>query len=296
MEIHQIRYFLAVVANRHFGRAAAECNVTQPALTRAIQKLEHELGGMLLIRKPNQIELTELGRKVFPNLRQAYTETSQAKAEAKAFSKRRMFRLRVGVMCTIGPWLLAEMTARLARQEPNLDIIISQAGGRECVESLIQDDIDVAIVGLPEYPPSVSVRLLYRESYAVVFPRGHRFAGMMEVPLAELATENYLEHLSCEFMDFYEKRFGEPLDILNMRHASESEDWIQAMVLAGMGCAMVPENYPILPDLLRRPLCRPSVDREIGVLYARGAALSEPAKAFIEIVTNSAWPALPLAD
>lgn len=291
MEIHQIRYFLAVVANRHFGRAAAECNVTQPALTRAIQKLEEELGGQLLIRKPNQIELTELGRKVFPNLRLAYAETAQAKAEAKAYTKRRMFRLRVGVMCTIAPWLFAQIAAQLSRHEANLDIVVSQAGGHECVEAIIQDEIDVAITGLPEYPPSLSAKVLYREPYTVVVPENHRFAAMPEVPMAELTSENYIEHLSCEFMDFYEKRYGETLDGLNRRHAAESEDWVQAMVLAGMGCAIVPASYPILQGLIGRPLCEPSVDRGIAVVSARSTQLAEPTKAFIEIVTKTTWPA-----
>jgi LysR family hydrogen peroxide-inducible transcriptional activator len=291
MEVHQIRYFLAVVANRHFGRAANECNVTQPALTRAIQKLEDELGGPLLNRRPNQIELTALGRQVFPHLKQAYLETTQAKVQAKAFGTRQKTKLRIGVMCTIGPWMLAELLPLVMKQLPTLDIALTQATGHELIEALSNDEIDVAIVGLPDYPSSIETQALFREPYVIAFPRGHRFEAMVDVPVSELASEIYLERMNCEFIDFYERAYGDWKVEFRGKHESESEDWIQAMIEAGMGCAIVPKNFPLLPTIVTRNLREPTVDRAISLIYnrSRDSLVSTPANAFISIVANVGW-------
>ena len=102
MEMHQIRYFLAVCETLNFTRAAENCNVTQPALTRAIQKLEEELGGLLFRRERHLTHLTDLGRLMRPQLEQIWQQTEAAKTTAKSFLKLEDAALNVGLMCTIG--------------------------------------------------------------------------------------------------------------------------------------------------------------------------------------------------
>jgi LysR family transcriptional regulator, hydrogen peroxide-inducible genes activator len=102
MEMHQIRYFLAVSDLLNFTRAAEQCNVTQPALTRAIQKLEEELGGLLFRRERHLTHLTDLGRLVRPQLEQVWRHTETAKTTAQSFLKLESAPLGLGVMCTIG--------------------------------------------------------------------------------------------------------------------------------------------------------------------------------------------------
>src|SRR5919108_5328137 len=99
MEMHQIRYFLAVCETLNFTRAAEQCNVTQPALTRAIQKLEEELGGLLFRRERNLSHVTDLGRLMRPHLEHVLEETEAAKSTAKGFMKLENAPLRLGVMC-----------------------------------------------------------------------------------------------------------------------------------------------------------------------------------------------------
>jgi Bacterial regulatory helix-turn-helix protein, lysR family len=103
MEMHQIRYFLAVCETLNFTRAAEQCHVTQPALTRAIQKLEGELGGLLFRRERHLTHLTDLGRLVRPQLEQVWQETETAKTTVKSFLKLEDVTLNVGLMCPIGP-------------------------------------------------------------------------------------------------------------------------------------------------------------------------------------------------
>jgi LysR family transcriptional regulator, hydrogen peroxide-inducible genes activator len=103
MEMHQIRYFLAVCETLNFTRAAEQCNVTQPALTRAVQKLEEQLGGLLFRRERHLSHLTDLGRLMRPQLEQVWKQTEAAKTTARSFLKLEDAPLSLGVMCTIGP-------------------------------------------------------------------------------------------------------------------------------------------------------------------------------------------------
>ena len=103
MEMHQVRYFLAVADTLNFTRAAEQCHVSQPALTRAIQQLEEELGGLLLRRERRLTHLTDFGRLIEPHLRQLFADAEAAKTTAKRFLNMQAAELRLGVMCTIGP-------------------------------------------------------------------------------------------------------------------------------------------------------------------------------------------------
>ena len=103
MEMHQIRYFLAVCDTLNFTRAAERCNVSQPALTRAVQKLEEELGGLLFRRERTLTHLTDLGQLVRPRLQQIFDQAEAAKTTAQGFLKLKDAPLNLGIMCTVGP-------------------------------------------------------------------------------------------------------------------------------------------------------------------------------------------------
>ena len=103
MEMHQIRYFLAVAETLNFTRAAERCNVSQPALTRAVKTLEDELGGPLFRRERNHSHLTELGRTMHPYLTEMLVQADAAKNRARDFTRLNEVPLSVGIMCTIGP-------------------------------------------------------------------------------------------------------------------------------------------------------------------------------------------------
>src|SRR5271167_780593 len=112
MEMRQIRYFLAVVERLNFTRAAERCNVTQPAMTRAIQQLEAELGGLLFRRERNRIHLTDLGRLVLPHLRDVSANTEFARSTAKQFLKLDDAPINFELLCTVGPVRFVGFLAR----------------------------------------------------------------------------------------------------------------------------------------------------------------------------------------
>ena len=290
MEMHQIRYFLAVERARNFSRAAEQCNITQPALTRAIQKLEDEVGGKLFHRRPGNIELTELGRALLPRLEHAYQEIADARSDALDLVRLRRQRLRLGVMCTIGPDRLTHLIKPVIDAIPGLELYLSETKGTGVVAALLNDEIDVAVVGLPQYPEGFDAFRLYEEQYVVAVPDNHRFAASNSVELHELDGENYIERLNCEFDDHFDFAHGEwPID-LNLRYHSEREDWVQAMIAAGVGIAILPESFPLMPGIAAAPLVAPQVTRTISIVTLRDRVLPPTALEFLRLVKAQAWP------
>lgn len=289
MEMHQIRYFLAVERERNFSRAAEHCNITQPALTRAIQKLEDEVGGKVFDRRPGRVELTELGRALLPKLQSAFRAVADAGRQARELARSRQNRLRLGVMCTIGPDQLVGVIEHLHSSIPDLEFQLMEDKGSAVVDALLKDEIDAALVGLPHYPEQFDSTPLYTERYVLAVPAAHRFATSNAVPLNELQGEDYIERLNCEFDDFYEAHHGVwPIE-LNSRYQSEREDWVQAMIRAGLGIAILPESMPLLPGVAMTTLITPEIQRTISIVTMRERPLPPAARAFVLALQSHKW-------
>lgn len=290
MEMHQIRYFLAVERLKNFSRAAEFCNITQPALTRAIQKLEEEVGGRLFLRRPGRVELTELGRKLLPRLEAAQNEVRQAQNEAAFLVNQLKQRLRLGIMCTIGPESLVGLLDRLRAAMPDLELHLIESRGTSIVQALDADEIDVALVGLPRYSDQLEAMPLFTEPYVLALPRDHRLASRPSVLLSELDGENYIERSNCEFDEHFEVTFGEwPIE-MEVRFRSGREDWVQAMIAAGLGVSIVPQSLPLLPSLTSIRLIAPEVTRTISLATAKGRALPKPVQILRELAADQSWP------
>ena len=270
MDLNQVRYFLAFAESLSFTKAAAKCGVTQPTMSRAIKLLEQEFGAELVRRERGRTHLTELGRLARPRLELALAQVESVQADAIDFATMTRVTLRLGVMCTISPTRLIPIISKLTVRAPELGIELVAATGEKIVEMLIQGSLDVALVGIPKYPEVISTSPLYEEQYVVAFSRGHRFEKMDTVPVRELQDEPYLERLNWEYVLHYNDCNPEFSVDLDIRYRSENEEWIQAMVLAGMGCCCMPESMSLNPELLRRPLIEPTVKRQIVVATVRG--------------------------
>lgn len=287
MEIHQIRYFLAVCETLNFTRAAEACNVSQPALTRAIKALEEELGGELLRRERNRTHLTELGRLVREPLAQAMAETERTKREAAAFLNLGDAPLNLGVMYTIGPARLMGMLDHLYRTAPGGQIKLRDGTPAAVLETLLAGETDLAILTRPEAPPErLDIVPLYTERFVIAFPAGHRFARQNAVRLEDMQGENYLLRLECELREVIrqtrEKRGVE----MNIRCQSQREDWIQSMIAAGMGCAFMPESMPILQGIETRPVTEEALQREVCLAMVAGRRFSPAVRAFVTLAAK----------
>ena len=154
MEMHQVRYFLAVCEHLSFTQAARKCHVTQPSLSRAIQLLEKEFGGHLFHRERSRIQLTELARILQPYLQDAWDQTEVAKRTAKDYVSKAPTQLKLAIMCTIAPGMLIELFARFrsARRDVKLELIDGTAQSVE--DQLVTSNAEVAIYCHPDRAPN----------------------------------------------------------------------------------------------------------------------------------------------
>lgn len=282
MESHQVRYFVALAEVLNFTRAAERCNVTQPSLTRAIRQLEDELGGPLFHRERNNTHLTDLGRTMQPFLAQIFANMQAAKSRARDMLQLKRASLDVGLMCTIGPTKLVDLIGGFRRRCPDVELRLRNGRGQALQDALVTGEIDVAVLGLPEgLDERLNPIALFREDFMITFAPGHRFAAMHEVPAAELSGEPYISRANCEFTEHANRVLtGLGVEVRPL-YRSEREDWVLAMILAGLGWGFTPECSVALPGIEARPLVRPGIDRTIHVATVRGRPHSPAVGAFV---------------
>lgn len=291
MEMHQIRYFLAVCEAENFTCAAERCNVSQPALTTAIKKLEAELGGPLLHRERNQIVLTDLGKLTKPHMEQLFNQANAVRDVAEGFRLLRQAPLQLGVMETVGPLCLAGFLARFQHAYPGVEVELHEGGFDEINGRLTEGELDLAVLSEPaEWSGQLRAHRLYRERYVVVFPPGHRFSSFDAIRLQDVSGEPYVDRLACEMREtvlaLCQKRDIE----LYAKFRSEREDWIQGMVMADMGFAFMPEFSITVSGMLTRPLVEPVVERNVCLLSVAGRQHSPAADAFVREARSFGWP------
>jgi DNA-binding transcriptional LysR family regulator len=178
MEMHQVRYFLAVADTLNFTRAAERCHVSQPALTRAIQQLEQELGGLLLRRERKLTHLTDFGRLIEPHLRQLLADAEAAKTTAKRFLNLQEAQIRLRVMCTVGPARFMSFLAGFRAATPGCEITLVEGVPARLSDLLLQAELDLAVMAQPEsFSERLEVLPLYRERFCIAFPTGSRTAS-----------------------------------------------------------------------------------------------------------------------
>ncbi len=291
MEMHQIRYFLAVCETLNFTRAAEQCHVTQPALTRAIQKLEDELGGLLFRRERALTHLTDLGRLMRPHLGQVLAETDAARTTASSFLRLERAPLAFGVMCTIGPMRFVDFLNRFHACNDGVEVTMREGTAGQLIELLGEGAIDVAVLAQPEdMPDRLDAQSLYRERFVVGFAPGHRFERLNAVPLAALEGESYLSRMTCEFREHI-RDIRESRGIA-MRYCfrSEREDWIQTLAVGGLGLCVLPQHTQAIPGLVTRPLIEPEIEREVSLVTIAGRRFSPAVANFVREARAHPWP------
>ena len=165
-----------------------------------------------------------------------------------------------------------------------------EAAGHDLVASLLDGEIDVGLIGLPKFPDRLKAIPLYSERYAIAFAKGHPFEQMNTVPVHRLDGEDYLVRLHCEYMDHFEALGFEATHKVNPRYSTEREDWIQALVLARLGCSIMPEFLPVLPGITTRPLVEPEISRTISLVTVAGRRHSAAVEALVRLARRHPWP------
>lgn len=287
MEMSQIRYFLAVAELLNFTRAAERCRVSQPALTRAIQRLEHELGGPLFHRERARTHLTELGRMMQPYLASVHANATTAKARARAFKGLDDAGLGIGVMCTIGPNHLLDLFKSFRAQHPGIKTRLTDAQAVALPEQLAKGELDLAIYATPgDEDQRFHVLPLFSERFVIICAPGHAFESRNAVRVRDLDGLDYVGRLSCECWNLLERTYESHGVRLNLTYCSEREDWVHMMVKAGVGVASVAESGLIADDVAVRPLIEPEIMRTVSLVSVRGRPHTPAVGAFVRHVVD----------
>ncbi len=290
--MQQIRYFLAVAETRNFTRAAEQCNVSQPALTRAIKALEAELGAPLVNREHRNTHLTELGRLMEPYLRTIYDQSLSAKSAAGEFMALGKASLKIGVMCTIGPALVSEFVAGFARDFSDIDIEVRPLPLAALRESLSSGALEVALLAFPgPVDEHLHTQPLFSERFVVTTPNDHRFAERKLVSCRELHGETYINRAHCEYFDAVSDAFAARAISMRQTFSSECDEWVLAMIKAGLGIGFFPEFSVVNKSVAMTPIADPAFARTVRLATVRGRPHSPAVGAFVRAARLHRWPA-----
>ncbi|MCM2326260.1 MAG: LysR substrate-binding domain-containing protein [Lysobacter sp.] len=242
MTLTELRYVVALAQERHFGRAAQKCFVTQPTLSLALAKLEDELGVRLFERNKNEVLVTPMGAEIVDQARRVLDEVGKIPLLAKGSQDQLSGALRLGVIPTIGPYLLPELVPILRKSAPNMPLMIEENFTANLVPMLRDGDIDVAIIALPFSVTGVKTRTLYEEPFSVVVPEGHLWAKKKHVRPDELSGENLLVLNAghCFREQVLEACPGQSNTASPEGLSGSSLETIRNMVASGLGVSVLP--------------------------------------------------------
>lgn len=292
MDLRQIKYFLNLADTLNFTRAAELSNVSQPALTKSIQRLEDELGGTLIYRDGKDTRLTELGRTIRGDFETIVMSEMRARELAELVSQEKRTIVSIGVTSTMGPSPIWPFLEGFLKQEAGTEVIITsiQPGmARELVLSGALDACFCTDVALDN--PKLQSIALYRERLMLAVGKDHRFAALDQVPMMELRTDAYIDRVNCEFRSAVIDHFMDRDVLMRPQLQSDREDWVQAAIARGFGVAMVPEHAALQSDIVLRPVSGLNLSREVDLITVFGSATSPAIRKLRDAAKVYDWPA-----
>lgn len=290
MELHQIRYFLAAADTLNFTRASERSFISQPALTKAIQRLEETVGGRLFDRTKSGVQLTELGRDMLPSLRQLYETANKARSEARRLTRAQKEVVRVGVMCTIDFHQVLPGFAESQENRHNADLSFREGNLAALSDALDKGDVDMSIMCSPyDIPKRFASKLLFSEEYVLAIGDDHRLIGRKSVEMAELHRERYCERELCEFSTYIERLLRERNVTLEVVQESSREDWIQAFVRANFGVSFMPVSLARAASLAYVTMADVPIVREVSVHMQAERPVSDAQQIVIDSLVAFDW-------
>lgn len=292
MELYQIRYFLAVAETLNFTRASERSFVSQPALTKAIQRLEEALGGRLFDRSKNAVQLTELGQAMLPNFRQLAEATQTARDKARQMTRALKEVVRIGVMCTLD--FQQVLPAFAEAQDGGAELQFCEGNLEALTDALDRGDIDLALAASPnETPRRFAAEPLFREDYVVAYGDDHRFHGRDRIALAELDREFYCSRSHCEFSHHIDRLLQARQVRLEVVQQSAREDWIQAFVRANYGVAFMPASIARSAGLAHALTSDEPIVRQVQLLRTTDRPASPAQQQVLQALAAHDWAGLP---
>ena len=274
MTLNELRYVVAVAQERSFGRAAAKCFVSQPALSVAIQKLEEELGAPLFERGKSEVTITAVGERIVEQAQKVLEETARIREIAQTGRNQLAGLLKLGVIYTIGPYLLPDLVPALHARAPQMPLDIEENLTENLETALKTGRIDAAIIALPFGPPGIVTEFLYEEPFQVVVPQGHKWAKRKSIAPDELPAEHtILLNVGHCFRDQVLDACPELSRADAQVTRTNSLETVRNMVASGLGVSVLPRDA-LTPRyhsqlVVPVPFTKPSPARRIALAHRK---------------------------
>ena len=284
MEIHQLRYFVAVADEGSFSRAAAKVRVAQPSLSQQIRKLEAEIDQPLFDRLPRSVVLTEAGRCFIEYARQILASIGDARRCVDDLKGKIAGDVAVGAIPTIAPYILPQLVVTFQKHYPQVTLHIVEDVTAAISRRVEAGELDVALASTCQRTPTLRVEFLANEPLLTLVPEGHALAKQTVVTLDDLKSQRFLllhemHCLSQQVHRLLESRRLQPQVAL----AGSQLSTIANMVAAEIGVSIVPQmmvKHHATPGCVSLPFAQPSPERELNVLYNPLRFQSKAAVAF----------------
>ena len=296
MTLNELRYIVAVAQELSFGRAAAKCFVSQPALSVAIQKLEDELGAPLFERGKSEVTVTPVGERIVEQAQRVLEEAARIREIAQAGRNQLVGPLKLGVIYTVAPYLLPDLIPALHARAPEMPLDLEENLTEVLEAELKSGRLDAAIVALPFAPPGVATLFLYEEPFQVVVPAEHKWARRKSVHPDELSGEHaILLNVGHCFRDQVLDACPElnRQDVPTAR--TNSLETVRNMVASGLGVSVLPRDA-LTPKYHSRlvvpvPFAKPAPSRRVALAYRK----SFPRPQAIEVLREAVAEVRPSA-
>lgn len=296
MTLTELKYIVALAREKHFGRAADACFVSQPTLSVAIKKLEEELNVSLFERGSSEVSLTPVGERVVVQAQRVLEEASAIKAIAQQGKDPLAGPLRVGVIYTIGPYLLPGLVSSMIEKVPTMPLVLQENFTVRLLELLKQGEIDVAVLALPINESGFVIQPLYDEPFIVALPKSHRWAQEKIIRSDDLRGENML--LLGAGHCFRDQVLGVCPELSRFSQSSEgiqrtfegsSLETIRHMVASGVGITVLPSSSvpnPVPAESLLNyiPLADDDTRRTVALVWRKSFGRREALDALKECI------------
>jgi LysR family hydrogen peroxide-inducible transcriptional activator len=284
MEVHQLRYFVAVAAEGSFSRAAAKVRVAQPSLSQQIQKLEAEMGQPLFDRLPRSVVLTEAGRCLIDYARQILATIGDARRCVDELKGKVVGALAVGAIPTIAPYVLPGLIGRFQKRYPEVTLEIVEDVTDGVAQRVEAGELDVAFASTCHQSPTIQRQSLGREPLLALVPKRHPLAKKTQVTLDDLKSQRFL---LLHEMHCLSRQVNQLLAARRLRPdlalAGSQLGTIANMVAAGIGVSIVPQmmlKHQVVPGCVSLSFAPPVPERELNLLYNPLRFQSKAAAAF----------------
>jgi len=293
MNLRDLQYLVALAETRHFGRAAERCHVSQPTLSAQLRKLEEFLGVTLIERRPRRVGLTPAGEAVVERARRMLRDADDIRALARASQDPLGGQLKLGLIPTLGPYLLPRVAPRITKALPGLQLMLYEFQTAPLIDRVVQGELDVAILALPADTRGLVTRSLFAEAFLVAMPEHHRLTARKRLKIGDLSGEKLLllEEGHClrdQALEVCERAGTGEQDF-----RATSLETLRQMVAAGLGITLLPRlaaegPFASARGLVVRPFSPPAPSRVIGAAWRRSTSRATAIAAVCDIISKAA--------